>query len=56
MPGAAPCISPRPSDMRGARRARKWLVVRVNKVDRFTIAPLDQTNACRRGYGILLVA
>jgi hypothetical protein len=40
----------------GARRAREidGLVVRV-KADRFTIAPLDQTNACRAGYGILLL-
>jgi hypothetical protein len=41
-----------------ARRGREidGLVVRVNSYDRFTIAPLDQTNAMPcRGYGILLL-
>jgi hypothetical protein len=43
-----PCIHSRPSDMRGNAGLEKLMVWWV-KVDRFTIAPLDQTNACRAG-------
>jgi hypothetical protein len=53
VPGAALASHSRPSDM-GARRLEKlmgWLC--GSKLHRFTIAPLDQTNACRAGYGIL---
>jgi hypothetical protein len=43
---AAPCILPLTC---GARRARELIGCAGQSYDRFTIAPLDQTNACRAG-------
>jgi hypothetical protein len=49
VPGQPLHLTPGPLTC-GARRAREIDGCAGQSYDRFTIAPLDQTNACRAGY------